>query len=63
MCLDEIFNIYIFMDIKTLPTLPPLILSCSYCRKLFLSFMRMNLLNYKTCNACRVMKKLKRENK
>ena len=58
------------MDIKTLPTsppllepLPPLILTCSYCRKLFLSFMRMNLLNYKTCNACRVMKKLKRENK
>ena len=58
------------MDIKPLSPLPPLLkplppllLSCSYCRKSFLSVMRMNLLNYKTCNACRVMKKLKRENK
>ena len=58
------------MDIKPLSPLPqllkplpPLLLSCSYCKKSFLSFMRMNLSNYKTCDPCRVMKKLKRENK
>ena len=46
-----------------LKPLPPLLLSCSSCRKSFLSVMRMNLSNYKTCDACRAMMKLKRENK
>ena len=37
----------------TLKPIPPKIINCSVCRKPFLSTMRLNGINYKSCDECR----------
>ena len=38
---------------QTLKPIPPEIINCSVCKKTFLSTMRLNGINYKSCDECR----------
>ena len=47
------------METQPLGPVPPPLIKCAGCKKLFYSFLKLDSKNYKTCNECRYKTKIR----